>query len=415
MKPTVKDITFILPSYNTLNYLLMAYRSIRQFYPENEIIILDDGSTDGSQDWLNGYRAENGGLVAGQTVHDPFLRVWHNPSGNILGHTCTYDMGIKMAKNQLVTIFHSDMICGKNYLENMLKHWKEKTVVCATRIEPEGIYPPGKEKILKPFGIEFHEFKAVEFAKFVEEEQIAQKDVTGNGIFAPWLISKEDFLAIGGHDAKHFAPYPEEDADLFLRFALAGYTLIQSRDALCWHWISRGHRSWAKNGVGKDDDMFKFYQTRARRNYLRKWHRWMMFDENHAPIVHPVYRVSFTIRGPLTVEFLNAIEPWATLLYVEDWKCAEQYIKIEQPTTKLNLEERIYDLKGAYANNDDIHLEFTQSDFLSNFQENMTIIQNLHTIIKESSVEPMSEMQLGIFKLTTHHEVIDYSKEMVKV
>ena len=45
----------------------------------------------------------------------------------------------------------------------MLKHWEPKTVVCATRVEPEGIYPPGKEKILKPFGIEFYEFKKKEF------------------------------------------------------------------------------------------------------------------------------------------------------------------------------------------------------------------------------------------------------------
>ena len=206
MKYTTKDVTFVLPSYNTLNYTLMAYRSIREFYPSNEIIILDDGSNDGTVDYLEA-----------QTKLDDNLRIWINTTGNILGHTITYDMGIKMAKNTLVTIFHSDMICAKNYLENMLKHYKENTVICATRIEPAGIYPEGKEKILKPFGIEFHEFKKEEFTSFVSQEQIDGKDVTSNGIFAPWLISKEDFLAIGGHDAKSFAPYPEEDADLFLR------------------------------------------------------------------------------------------------------------------------------------------------------------------------------------------------------
>ena len=140
MKYTAKDVSFIMPSYNTLNYTLMAYRSLREYYPENEIIVLDDGSTDGSADYLEA-----------QIKLDDNLRIWINKTGNILGHTITYDMGIKMAKNPLVTIFHSDMICGKNYLENMLKHYKEKTVICATRIEPEGIYPSGKEKILKPF------------------------------------------------------------------------------------------------------------------------------------------------------------------------------------------------------------------------------------------------------------------------
>jgi glycosyltransferase involved in cell wall biosynthesis len=186
MKYTTKDISIVMPSYNTMNYTLMAYRSLRDYYPENEIIVLDDGSTDQSVEYF-----EN------QLILDNNLRFWVNRAQSILGHTVTYDMGIKMAKNPLVTIFHSDMICTKNYLANLLKHWNEKTVVCATRIEPEGIYPPGKEKILKPFGLEFFDFKYKEFLEFVKQEEIDRKNQTSNGIFAPWLISKEDFLAIG--------------------------------------------------------------------------------------------------------------------------------------------------------------------------------------------------------------------------
>jgi GT2 family glycosyltransferase len=369
MKYTPIDVTFVLPSYNTLNYTMMAYRSIREFYPTAEIIILDDGSDDGTIDYLTA-----------QTKLDDNLRTWVNTTGNIFGHTSTYDMGIKMAKNPIVTIFHSDMICAKNYLENMLKHYEPKTVVCATRIEPTGIYPEGKEKILKPFGIEFHEFKKKEFTSFVSQEQVDSKDQTSNGIFAPWLVSKEDFLAIGGHDAKSFAPYPEEDADLFLRFHLAGYKLIQSRDSLVFHFISRGHRSWAKNGVGKDDDMFKFYQNRARRNYLRKWHKWMMFDENHHPIAHPVYNIGFVITDVTSEDFLHFIETWATNIFIDNTICGDRYIAKEQPTTKIDLSTRIHN----------------------------------HGYIISSGVEDNAEMELGIFKMKTKI-VKDISKSLIKV
>ena len=403
MKYSTKDISIIMPSYNTMNYTLMAYRSLRDYYPDNEIVVLDDGSTDQSAEYFE------------LQLHlDDNLRFWSNKSGGILGHTITYDMGIKMAKNPLVTIFHSDMICTKNYLANLLKHWDEKTVVCATRIEPEGIYPAGKEKILKPFGLEFFDFKYKEFLEFVKQEEIDRKDVTSNGIFAPWLVSKEDFLAIGGHDAKSFAPYPEEDADLFLRFHLAGYKLIQSRDSLCWHWISRGHRSWAKNGVGKDDDMFKFYQNRARRNYLRKWHKWMSFDENHHPIKHPVYNIGFVLTNVISEDFLHFVEPWATNIFVDNMACAERYIAKEQPTTKIDLSKRI--LNHGYIDeiNNDILLHFSQNDFMKDGNSNSAILMKLTDILSEDGVENNSEFELGAFKLKTK-VVKDISESLVKL
>lgn len=403
MKYTTKDVAFIMPSYNTLNYTLMAYRSLRNNYPNNEIIVLDDGSTDGTVDYLQE-----------QTKLDDNLRVWINTTGNILGHTVTYDIGIKMAQKPLVTIFHSDMICGKNYLENMLKHYAEQTVLCATRIEPDGIYPPGKEKILKPFGVEFHEFKREEFESFIEQEQKDSKDKTTNGIFAPWLISKEDFLAIGGHDAKSFAPYPEEDADLFLRFHLSGYKLIQSRDSLCWHWISRGHRSWAKNGVGKDDNMFNFYQNRARRNYVRKWRRWMKFDENHHPISHKVFNIGFVVTGVETTDFIHFLEPWCSNIFVDNWEVAEKYISLEQPTTKIDLKQRVKKLEDEENSKNDILIYFNYKDFMSNPKENPQIIVNLSDILSDPDIENNSEFEYGIFRMKTNI-INDMSKTLIKV
>ncbi len=399
----ITDIAIAIPSYNTLEYTRMAYESIRNYYPGNEILIYDDGSTDGSWEHMIG------------VLHmvDSKVKTFRNTSGTIYGHTVTYDEMIRSATKPLVTIFHSDMVCSKNYLENMLKHWKPKTVVCATRVEPEGIYPPGKEKILKPFGIEWREFKEKEFNDFVAQEQIDRKDQTTRGIFAPWLVSKAEYLLLGGHDALHFAPYPEEDADLFLRFALAGYELIQSRDALCWHWISRGHRSWAKNGVGKDDNMFQFYQNRARRNYLRKWHKWMTFDEYHHPIPHKVYNVGFVLKDVTTEDFLHFVEPWATNIFVDNMVCAERYISKEQATTKLDLKQRI--LNHGYIDevNNDILLTFSQKDFMAQANEASGIIMKLSDIISEG-IEDNSEFELGFFKLKTK-TVKDISSTLIKV
>lgn len=379
----VTDISIMIPSYNTLNYLLMAYRSLRKYYPNNEIFIFDDGSTDGSWEWC-----------VEQKMIDDNLRVWHNGSGKILGHTITYNMGAKACKGPLYTIFHSDMIAHRNYLENMLKHWKPKTVVCATRIEPDGIYPPGKEKILKPFGLEFHEFKEKEFADFCDREMAEQAGKTTRGIFAPWLISKDDYNE-SPMDEKNFAPWPEEDGDVFLRWHLAGYNLVQSRDSFVWHWISRGHRNWAQNGVGKDGPDFKFYQTRARRNYLRKWGRWMRFDEWHHPISQKVFDVAFVVSGLSSPEFLHHIEPWASRLYVDNAAIVEEYIAAEQPTTNVDLRSRIFTNMSDITGN--VVLKFSEEDFRRDPNGCNNVLTNLNDIL--TGITDVGPYEYGPFKL----------------
>ena len=95
----VYSVSFILASYNTFEYFKLAYNSIRKYYPSNEIIVLDDGSDDGSWEWIQR-----------QKEFDSNLMLWRNTSGKIIGHTCTYNRGVIIAKNPIVTIFHSDMI-----------------------------------------------------------------------------------------------------------------------------------------------------------------------------------------------------------------------------------------------------------------------------------------------------------------
>ena len=397
------NVSFIMPNYNTREFMLMAYHSIRKHYPTNEIFILDDGSTDDSWDWL-----------VRQKMIDDNLRVWHREIGDKpLGHCVTYDLGIRSCKGPLFSIMHSDMIIGEGYLENLVKHWKPKTCVCATRVEPEGIYPPGKEKILKPFGIQGWDFEREKFESFVTEEQRVSADKTNPGFFAPWLMSKEDFIDIGGHDAKSFAPFPTEDDDICLRMLLAGYNLVQSRDSLVWHWISRGHRGWGQNGVGKDDSTFQFYRQRSLRNYLRKWGRWMKFDEFHHPVAQKVYDVAFVLRDVTTPAFLHMVEPWATggiFVPMEQMHIAEEYLKAEQPTTNIDLSKRIQPFDTTPPH--DVVLEFSEKDFVQNGSDSMAVLNNLNEMLGQ--VENNGVYEYGIFRLSVG-ELTDLAPTLIKI
>ena len=91
---------------------------------------------------------------------------------------------------------------------------------------------------MENFGVESDEF---DFEEWYSRSESLKEDKTTEGIFAPWCMYKEDFLSIGGHD-ELFTPQSKEDSDLFNRFVLNGYNVIQSWDALVYHFTSRGSR-----------------------------------------------------------------------------------------------------------------------------------------------------------------------------
>jgi GT2 family glycosyltransferase len=272
----IDQVTLIIPSYNNLRHLKNCYHSIREHYPDVKLVLIDDGSNDGTYEWM--YSLENKNIT--------YLR-----ESNRVGHTILYDKGIKYANTPIVGILHADMIVGPNYLENMLKHLKPKTVVCGTRVEPP-LHPPGNEKIVLDFGLDFDILKVEDFYEWCIEYQPTQKDVTSKGMFAPWLLFKSDFEYIGGHDPG-FAPFPYEDSDIFQRWMLAGYEMIQSRDAFVYHLTCRGHR-W-NNEIGKNDDEFVIFEQNARKYYINKWGTWIKNDDHQLPILSPVYRKQLVI------------------------------------------------------------------------------------------------------------------------
>jgi glycosyltransferase involved in cell wall biosynthesis len=240
-------ISLIIPSYNNLQHLKNVYASIQKHAPTAEVILLDDGSTDGTWEWMQQIETLSGN------------RTRITRSETRIGHTILYDKGIDLATNDIVGILHADMILGPNYIENLIKHLEPGKVVCATRIEPP-LHPEGKEKIIRDFGMDFDTLNIDAFEQFVIQSQEQYKNQTTKGMFAPWVLYKADFQSIGGHDPL-FAPFPYEDSDIFQRWIMAGYELIQSRDAFVYHLTCRGHR-W-NDQVGKDDDYYKIVSQRA--------------------------------------------------------------------------------------------------------------------------------------------------------
>jgi glycosyltransferase involved in cell wall biosynthesis len=386
-------ISFIIPSYNNLRHLKNVYASILKHAPEAEVILLDDGSTDGTWEWMQEQYKQDENLV--------ILQVQERT-----GHTILYDAGIEYATNDIVGILHADMILGPNYIENMIKHLQPGKVVCATRIEPP-LHPPGKEKIIMDFGQDFDTLDIDAFEEFAMQQQEENVDRITYGMFAPWILYKSDFEAIGGHDPL-FAPFPYEDSDIFQRWILAGYELIQSRDAFVYHLTCRGHR-WTEQ-VGQDDDYYKKACDKASRNYLRKWGSWIKNNEYQYPIITPKYNIAFVVQN-CTLHLLETLEPWCDRIYIEDEMqvITTAYLEKEQPNTSYDLSKRVFHIGHNYPEGEnDIVVVFDASQ-LGN--HNFQYIQQLPEIIADNGA-------IGEFKLDCFNIIINnmetYEKNLIK-
>ena len=370
----MEKITFVLPSRNNLEFLQLAYKSIRNLLHKHEILILDDASVDETQEWI-------------KSLNDPDLITYHNPGPERIGIVGMFDKGIAMSRTEIIFAFHADMVAGHHLDINILKHLKPGTVVCATRVEPP-LHPPGPEKITQAWGNEVSEVDFGGMMNGLAHYERENKDKTTEGIFAPWCMYKSDYLAVGGHD-ELFAPQSKEDSDLFNRFVLKGYKLIQSWDALVYHFTSRGSRfnKHAGGGAGKNSEEWLYTTNKNARNFIRKWGHFVKHDPLMKPIIPPLYDIGFVVKN-CNMQALEILEPWCSTIYFENYNAmAPEYIKKEQPNTLYGLIDRL----RPYDNekNNEILVSFDASKLT---QSSFQIIQQLPEIIKESG-------EIGVFEL----------------
>jgi glycosyltransferase involved in cell wall biosynthesis len=404
-------ISFIIPSRNNKQYLQQAVDSILECYgTEHDLVLLDDASTDSTWEWIQSLEG------------DHFIK-YRNEGPERVGHTILYDKGVELSKTEVFTIFHADMITTKNHIPNLLKHLKPQTVIAATRIEPP-LHPPGPEKYVRMYGFEPSEFKKDEFLKELDNLESENKDQTTKGIFAPWLMYKSDFEAIGGHDPL-FAPMELEDSDIFNRMYLAGYQLIQSRDSFVYHMTCRGSRF--KDGIEieaeiplpdgtiwykpKDSEEYKALRAIKFREWWRKWGQNVLHDELMMPRVVPKYNIAFVVKQ-CNLQLLETLEPWCDRIYIEDdmQVLTSHYIYKEQPNTQFDLSKRVL----CIGHNDpigenDIVVEFNATQLN---QQNFQIIQQLSEIIKESG--EIGEFEIDIFRITINH-LEEHQNELIHI
>ena len=130
-------LSVVIPVYNTIEYLPECLKSIEnQHYQDMEIILVDDGSTDGCSDYCDEY----------QSKHDN-VRVIHKENG---GASDTRNTGLLAAKGEYIHFIDSDdILLGDSVYESFVNN----------------VYPHKPELILARF-----EEYSPDFCKLIETQ-----------------------------------------------------------------------------------------------------------------------------------------------------------------------------------------------------------------------------------------------------
>jgi hypothetical protein len=383
MENNIPQITFAIASKNNFRYVKYAVEYIRQNCYRNDHII--HIGIDGEDDELENYYKDADGIVITKGVS---------------GIAAIYNDIAKKATTDFVLIYHADMIAGKNMDLNLYKHWKKGIIVSATRIEPP-LHPGDPAKIVEDFGMWPEEdvtdgFKREKFDEFVESN-LHNNKIT-KGVFAPWLIHKEDYWSVGGHDESLNSH--SEDRDLFNRFLLNGFDFIQPWNALVYHLTCRGgqfeHAKTTNDLKTKSNDWNGLARNNTR-EFMRKWGTSPKYNQYQYPIVSPKYNIGFIVHN-CNLPLLELLEPVCDRIYVDERfeiGRAWDYVEMESSNTNYDLSKRIMFIGNQTPSDyDDIVIEFDAKRLNNN---NIQFLLHLGDIIKESG--DIGVMEWDIFRI----------------
>ncbi len=209
-------VSILIVTYNSEEYLEACLKSIfLNNYPNFEVLLVDNNSTDKSKTIINKYKRKYSQKV--------FVR-FENKN---LGYAKANNLAAKMAQGEYLFILNPDTIVEKDFLSPLVKETQKENIVAVQPIvylfDKETINLTGKVTHYLAFDW-LENFKTKHTPK---KQQIYS--LSGSGI----LLDKEIFFEVGGFDENYFMYY--EDSDLSWKINLIGKKIIFNPNSKLYH------------------------------------------------------------------------------------------------------------------------------------------------------------------------------------
>ncbi len=198
MKENNFRISLIIPNYNGRELLAENLPSVVLSRKEkrnqiHEIIIVDDASTDDSVELIRKFFPE--------------IKIVRHKINR--GFSASVNTGARTATGNLMTLLNSDVSPAKDFLVNVIPHFRDEGVF-GVSLHEKG-YGPAKGKLEAGFIV--HEP--------VKESSTAKETFWVNG--GSGVFRRSYWMKMGGMDEKLLSPYYWEDVDISYRAAKRGW------------------------------------------------------------------------------------------------------------------------------------------------------------------------------------------------
>ena len=212
----MKKVTVVIPNFNGKAYLQECLGSLdRQQGADFETLLVDNGSKDGSSDWVREWF--------------PKVKILQLPEN--LGFCGAVNRGIKMAATPYVLLLNNDTQCDSNFVRELTEAMERhpKAFSCGAKmlqyqrrelVDDAGNY-------YKALGWAFARGKGRPSGDYGREEEIFAA-CAGAAIYR-----RELFCKVGYFDEEHFAYL--EDTDIGYRARLFGYENWFAPGAVVYH------------------------------------------------------------------------------------------------------------------------------------------------------------------------------------
>ncbi len=269
-KKMLTKFSIIIVTHNGLHDLRECVSSLLpQLTPNWEILVVDNGSTDGTKEFLNSLSSDS---------------VRYVPLGANTGFAAGNNSGAKLARGQWIFLLNNDTICEAGALRALeeSEHKLPQFRIFACRMVRL------HDKKIDNMGIHFSRLlRGVQIGSGSQDGWTAPREVFGASGGA-MLVHRSVIEDIGLFDPQFFAY--QEDVDFAVRARLAGYGCLYLPEAAVYH---KGGGTSSSNPT-----LYRYFNQRNMELVLRNIPRNLRWKYGLGHFVYTIYQVfKWTLKG----------------------------------------------------------------------------------------------------------------------